>query len=171
MTDLSSNDLPDFEPLSAVNPADVRFAAMNLLARREHSLWELHRKLRRRFDDEAIIEAELLRLSEENLQSDERFAESYARQRAGRGYGPVKIRQEMHERGLSDAEVDASFASGQFDWPDIARQAYRKKFGGPCADAADYEAEIREQARRLRFMQYRGFSTEHYRHLIDDYKV
>ena len=168
MTDFSSNDLPDFQPLSAVNPVDVRLAAMNLLARREHSLWELHRKLRRRFDDKAVIEAELSRLSEENLQSDERFAESYARQRAGRGYGPVKIRQEMHERGLSDAEVDASFALGQFDWSDLARQVYDKKFDGPCVEAPDYEAEIREKARRLRFMQYRGFSAEHYRHLIDD---
>ena len=35
----------DFDQLSAINPNDIRIAAMNLLARREHSRNELTRQL------------------------------------------------------------------------------------------------------------------------------
>ncbi len=135
---------------------------MNLLARREHSRWELARKLRRRFSDEQLLARELQRLADENLQSDERYAQSYAWQRAGRGYGPLRLRQEMRERGLSDSEIASAFDSDDFDWFALATEAFHKKFGKPG------HVELKEKARRIRFMQYRGFSAEHYRHLIGD---
>jgi regulatory protein len=138
-----------------VNPADVRFAAMNYLARREHSLQELRLKLRRRFDDDAIIEGELTRLTEENLQSDERFVQSFVRQRAGRGVGPVRIKREARERGVSSEQLSLAMQEADIDWVARAREVMTKKFGeGPAAD-------IKEKARRVRFMRYRGFSQHH----------
>ncbi len=135
---------------------------MNLLARREHSLAELRLKLRRRFPDEMAVETELQKLVAEKLQSDARYAESFARQRATRGYGPSRVRQEMREKGLSDQVVSAALESAELDWVALAAQVLRKKFGPhDCAD-------IKEKARRVRFMQYRGFSSEHYRQLVDD---
>ena len=167
MIELPRNEPPDFEPLTAINPADVRLAAMNLLARREHSLRELHQKLRRRFDDEALVEAELCRLADENLQSDQRFAESFARQRSGRGYGPQRVRQEMREKGLSDADIARAFEVAEVDWYDLAGEVFRKKFG--CRVEADRSRpDLKEKARRVRFMQYRGFSADHYQHLVED---
>lgn len=145
-----------------VNPAEIRLAAMNLLARREHSLGELRCKLRRRFPDEQVLDAELENLAQENLQSDERFAEGFARQRSGRGYGPLRVRHEMREKGLSDTAVDRAFKVAGIDWHALAAQALRKKFG--AADCID----IREKSRRVRFMQYRGFSAEHYQSLLDE---
>ncbi|MBE9539654.1 MAG: regulatory protein RecX [Proteobacteria bacterium] len=135
---------------------------MNLLARREHSRWELLRKLRRRFPDEQLLTTELQRLANENLQSDERYAQSYARERAGRGYGPLRVRQEMRERGLSDSEVASAFQHAELDWFALASSAFHKKFGEPGP------VELKEKARRIRFMQYRGFIAEHYQHLVDD---
>ena len=135
---------------------------MNLLARREHSRWELLRKLRRRFPDEQLLTTELQRLADENLQSDERYAQAYARQRAGRGYGPLRVRQEMRERGLSDSEIVSAFEHVGLDWFVLATEAFHKKFGEPGP------VELKEKARRIRFMQYRGFSPEHYQHLVDD---
>ena len=142
--------------------ADIRFAAMNLLARREHSLAEMRQKLRRRFADEAAVETELHKLVAENLQSDARYAESFARQRAIRGYGPLRVRQEMRDRGLPDQAISEALEAAELDWAALAAQVLYKKFGRQdCAD-------IRERARRVRFMQYRGFSTEHYMALIQD---
>lgn len=158
--DFHEDDAPEAHP--AVDPADVRFAAMNLLARREHSLSELRRKLRRRFPDGQLVETQLQRLADENLQSDERFAESYAYQRSGRGYGPARVRQEMRERGLTDKDVALAFDAADIDWFALAQETFRKKYGESAP------ADIKEKARRIRFMQYRGFSADHYQCLVED---
>lgn len=143
------------------NPADIRLAAMDFLARREHSRRELKQKLKRRFEDEQLIDEQLDRLSQENLQSDARFAESFARQRAGRGFGPLRVRQAMRDKGLSDSEIDHALAVNEFDWYALAKEVYRKKFGEPV------QVDLKEKARRSRFMQYRGFGLDHYQHLLD----
>ena len=142
-------------------PADIRRAAMNLLARREHSLGELRQKLRRRFEGEAMLETELQKLVDENLQSDDRYAESFVRVRTGRGYGPGRVRQEMREKSLSDVAIARAFEAAALDWRALADTVFRKKFGEPGP------VELKEKSRRIRFMQYRGFSADHYQHLID----
>ncbi len=49
---------------------------MDLLARREHSRLELYQKLKQKKFEPNIINTELDKLSDEGLQSDERFAEA-----------------------------------------------------------------------------------------------
>lgn len=142
-------------------PADIRLAAMNLLARREHSLGELRRKLSGRFDDSDAVKEQLLRLASEGLQSDERFAESFVRQRVSRGQGPLRIDRDLQQRSVAPATICAALAAAQVNWCDLAATVLQKRFGpGAATDA-------REVARRVRFLQYRGFSGEHYRHLVD----
>jgi len=135
---------------------------MDLLARREHSLQELLTKLRRRFEDTARLEEELRKLASENLQSDFRLAESYVRQRADRGYGPLRIRQELRERGVSAETIASAFGTAAPDWPSLACRVLRKKFGSHSP------VDKREQARRARFMQYRGFEADQYLPLLRD---
>ncbi|MFK7976517.1 MAG: regulatory protein RecX [Halioglobus sp.] len=154
---LAIND-DELDKIGALNPVDVRFAAMNLLARREHSQRELRQKLLRRFDNVVVIDEQIALLSDENLQSDERFACSYARMRSGRGFGPLKVRQEMRERGLSDQQIQDAFNALETSWFDLAEQAYKKKFG------EDRPADLKERSKRARFMQHRGFVSEHYAH-------
>ncbi len=144
-----------------INPNDIRIAAMDLLARREHARRELKQKLQKRFPDNELIEAQLDRLADENLQSDSRYAESFLRQRINRGHGPQRIRQEMRQRGISDAEISAALASEAPDWCALAETAYRRKFGSLPPE------DIRDKAKRSRFMQYRGFALDHYTHLLD----
>jgi len=50
-----------------ITPADIRLAAMNLLARREHSVRELRNKLKRRFPDDSMIDEQIARLTGQNL--------------------------------------------------------------------------------------------------------
>ena len=151
----------EFDQLNAINPADVRYAAMDLLARREHSRRELKQKLKRRFDDEEILDEQLDRLSEENLQSDTRYAESFLRQRINRGHGPMRIRQEMRQKGIADTEIACAMEEESPDWCALAEVAYHRKFGELPPE------DIKEKAKRSRFMQYRGFGLDHYQHLVD----
>ena len=143
-----------------INPADIRYAAMNLLARREHSQAELRQKLRRRFAAEEMVRHEIERLNRENLQSDERFAESFARQRTGRGYGWSRLQQEMRTRGLSDTQINNAIKIVDVDWFALAEAVYRKKFG------FQKPLDLKDKAKRARFMQYRGFSVEYYQQLL-----
>lgn len=144
---------------AAVDPAAVRVAAMNLLARREHSLRELRDKLLRRFPDELVIQQQLARLAAEQLQSDARFAQSYIHHRSTKGYGPVRVKGELRERGVQEADIQAAMAAQDIDWCALAADVLRKKFGNSPA------IELKEQAKRAQFMQYRGFTTEHYQRL------
>ena len=150
------------EVAASSSSADIRLAAMNLLARREHSLGELRKKLRRRFSDEQQLENQLQKLVTQKLQSDERFAESFARMRAGRGYGPARVRQDMREKGLSDGDIARAFEAAEVDWAVLAAQVLQKKFG------VDAPADLKEKAKRIRFMQYRGFAADHYQQLLGE---
>ena len=147
---------------AVIDPADIRLAAMNLLARREHSVWELRRKLKRRFPDGEVLDEQLSRLAEENLQSDMRFAESYVRQRIERGYGPVRLCEELRERGITRSDIALTMDTLEIDWHAHAAEVLRGKFGVQPA------ADIKEEARRARFMQHRGFTAEHYRRSRQD---
>jgi regulatory protein len=142
----------------AHNEAEGYAVAVGLLARREHSARELVGKLTSRGFAETVIESVLGRLQAERLQSDERYAEVYLRQRSDKGYGPERIRAEMRERGIDDGLISASFRraeeEGEVDWFERAATVYGKKFGErPIED-------IKDRAKRQRFMQYRGFSHE-----------
>jgi regulatory protein len=156
--------MPDHDSSNPIeiNPADIRLAAMNLLARREHSVRELRNKLKHRFPDSDKIDEQLSLLIAERLQSDVRFAQSYARQRISRGYGPIRLREELRERGVSEADVAAAMDEMEIDWCAVATDVMYKKFG--LRDAID----LKEKARRTRFMHYRGFATEHYQELQRD---
>lgn len=150
------------KPEQPTNPADIRITAMDLLSRREHSRRELKQKLRKRFEDENLIDQQLDRLSEENLQSDSRYAESLLRQRINRGQGPIRIRQEMRQKGISDSEIEMALAEEQPDWYSLAEETYQRKFGALSPE------DIKEKAKRGRFMHYRGFALDHYQHLLQD---
>lgn len=147
-------------PDEPVKPAELRLAAMDLLARREHSRSELLEKLGRRFE-KALLEPVLDSLADDGLQSDQRFAESFVRHRAQRGYGPLRIRQELRQRGVSDSDNTLAFENNEINWRDIVRDVVSRKYGSEPA------ADLKEKARRQRFLQYRGFSHDHIRDALD----
>lgn len=130
---------------------------MNLLARREHSFSELQRKLARRFDREELDIA-LQKLADENLQSDERFAQSFTRERMLRGVGPLRIESELRQRGVQSSFIDHAIAMvpGEegLSWREVAKEALERKFG------QERPADLAEKARRVRFLAYRGFGEE-----------
>lgn len=133
--------------------AAVRRAAMDLLARREHGRAELARKLRQRGAEAELIDAALERLSEEGLLSDQRFVESFIRSRASAGYGPLRIREELSQRGVPRAQAERALADSEIDWADNLRELWRRRFASLPQDA-------RERAKQGRFLLYRGFAQD-----------
>lgn len=140
---------------SEVTAVDVRRAAMDLLARREHSRQELQRKLARRFAvDAEVIFSVINQLTQEGLQSDQRLAEAFLRYRSNRGQGPLKIKAEMREKCIESALIEQIFDEANIDWFDLALRVLEKRYGdGSAVDAS-------ERAKRTRFLQQRGFSFD-----------
>lgn len=132
----------------------AKTVAVKLLSRREHSVEEMRQKLRQREFDEAEIEHALTELEQGGWISDERFTEAYIRMRQLKGFGPVRIRNELRERGIGDQLVSRYLDASSPEWLDIMREQYRKKYAGESIQ--DYN----EKAKRIRFLQYRGFHLD-----------
>jgi len=139
---------------------DPYHRAISLLARREHSAHELEHKLRNKGFAPAKVAECIARLQHERLQSDLRYAESYVHMRVGRGYGPLRIRSELHERGVAEEYMDSALAEYAGQWSSFAEQARCKRFGNALP------RDFQERARQARFLQYRGFATEHFRNVF-----
>ena len=64
---------------------------MDFLARREYGKTELTKKLADKGYAFRIVEQEIQKLTDERLQSDDRFAEAFVQSRINQGKGPVRI--------------------------------------------------------------------------------
>ena len=107
----------------------IRVVAMDLLARREHSVYELTRKLKQRDFENDEIDAAIAALQQDNLQSDSRFIESIVNYRINAGFGPIKIRYELRQKGVSEGLVDDYFSGLDIDWQSSMVGQRIKKFG------------------------------------------
>lgn len=133
-----------------------------MLALREHGRRELQHKLCARGYAEADIERLLEDLADRGLVSDRRMAETYVAERVRKGFGPVRIRQELRQRGLAEDLIDHSLGQSTREWWDAMSAVHAKRFGP--APANHHKA----RAQRARFLEYRGFPAELFADLLND---
>lgn len=162
--------------------------ALRLLTRREHSRFELRRKLLRRrapepesepnsasssagahSTSEEQLDAVLDDLAQRGFLSDERFAESFVRRGVDRGHGPLKIRAGLRSRGVAEDLIDGALTFSDDFWLDLARAAQAKRFGNggrnsnsnSGEDDADGAPTNRaDWAKHARFLAARGFASD-----------
>ncbi|SEK64965.1 regulatory protein [Colwellia chukchiensis] len=128
--------------------------AMALISRREHSYYELAQKLRLRDYSSDEINVVLDDLIARNYVNDKRFADSVFRRRVEKGYGYTYIKNELVQKGVSENIAQELARNYQIDWYLQAELAYNKRFG------ASLIKDQKDKAKRLRFMQQRGFSLD-----------
>ena len=145
-----------------MSEVSLRERAMNFLAKREHSRQELRIKLSRYGVDEADIELTLSELSQDNLQSDERFVDDYIRSKQRSGYGAHYIRQQLNQRGI-DAALTERVLSEIDEWQDVLKAVWDKKYG-------DKRLSMDETVKAQRFLLSRGFDIADIRSIIDHHK-
>jgi regulatory protein len=149
------------QPLEQDDAIAVEGTAIRLLASREHTRFELRRKLGRRHADGDLIEAVLDDLEQRRLLSDERFAEGYVEQRSRKGFGPLRIRAELAERGIGGELSSRWLDDGPHDWNELLAEAAVRKFG------EDPATDMRALAKRGRFLEQRGFPIGLVRRYLD----
>ena len=137
------------------SPLEARKKAMDFLARREYGQTELIRKLANKGFQSDVAALAVTQLTDEGLQSDQRFAESFVQSRINQGKGPVRIRMDLGQRGISDATIEIAIEEADPDWRALAREQLHKKFGSSAP------SDFKEKARQMRFLQYRCFEQGH----------
>ncbi|MEE4640044.1 MAG: regulatory protein RecX [Wenzhouxiangella sp.] len=146
---------------TASGRGDLREAALRLLARREHAYRELERKLKRKGWAAQEVSDVVQELADEGLQSDQRFAESFARSRAEKAYGPLRIRAELSERGIDRALVEKALNELEVDWLAQAAKWYGRRFGERRPE------DMKERSRRAQALARRGFDASVIREITD----
>jgi regulatory protein len=135
----------------------IRLAAMNLLAMREHSAFELREKLGRKFPNHEGVGAVITLLIEQRLQNDQRFAEAFINMRYRQAKGPILIAMELKAKGVAPDIVESCMAALSLDWNLVVRKLRLKKFG------QSQSLDAKGRARQVRFLQSRGFDGQHIR--------
>ena len=132
--------------------------ALQALARREHSTVELRRKLNAKvvhtkvlhaeahseqFDqvhvdqvhvdqvhvDQVHVDQVIEALLMDGSLPDERFAAEFVRSRVQKGYGPIRIRMDLLERGVPDRLAEEELTRPSEFWQELAADVCVRKFG------------------------------------------
>jgi len=152
------------DPEKASDPGSAHAFAVAYLARRDFSSSDLRRKLKERGFADSAIAPVLEELGASNVINDNRYGDNVVAHRARRGQGPARIRQELQRSGLGAEAIQATMDKAKDDGPDfvsLARAARARKFG------PELPKDWKECSRQARFLQYRGFSTDHIRAVLE----
>lgn len=135
---------------------------LDLLARREHSEFEIRCKMQQKAFSEEEIEQVIQHCQQKGWQSDARFTENYLRFRATKGYGSNRIRQELSQlKGISSEIIDNALMECEIDWSEIALSVLSKKF-------TNYQQKQtpKDKQKIWRYMLSHGFYSEEFSHFL-----
>ena len=110
---------------------------------------ELGRKLAPHAESPEALEVVLVDLEKRRQLSDERYASERARV-LSRKYGAARIRQDLKSKGIDRETLDRVSGEGELE---RASAILGRKYREPAATRE-------ERAKRMRFLQSRGFSSE-----------
>ena len=90
---------------------DLYTAAINSLARRAYSVYEMRIYLERRAEDKDTVKGVLDRLKQLNYLDDARYARQFVRMHTElRKRGAFRIARDLRARGLADRHIEAALA-------------------------------------------------------------
>jgi regulatory protein len=157
-----SQQLDQTDKEEAKERASLSLSAMNMLAMREHSRFELAQKLGKKSEDNVLIVQVLNRLEKDNLLNDQRFALMFIRSKANSGFGPYKIKQELQSKHVGKILIAEALVELDIDWFKNATELYLKR----VAQVTDID--IKEKHKQSRYLQNRGFSSEIARDVVGE---
>jgi regulatory protein len=128
--------------------------ALGLLVRREHSRRELKQKLKVRGNELDEIDTALETLTRQDFQNDERFAFALARSRLSAGYGPQRIRAEMHQHSLGSELIEQAIVALHCDWLELAKSLVARRY------LRKIQQDPNQSRKAVDFLLRRGFDQK-----------
>jgi regulatory protein len=100
-----------FSTRKLTGESELHEAAINRLARRAHSVFEMRTYLERRAEDKDLVKGVLDRLKQLDYLDDARYARQFVRLHTElRKQGAFRIARELRARGVPDRHIDAALA-------------------------------------------------------------
>jgi len=100
-----------FSPGTPSTETDLYTAAINGLARRAYSVYEMRNYLERRAEDKDVVKGVLDRLKQLDYLDDARYARQFVRLHTElRKQGPFRIARDLRARGVPDRHIEAALA-------------------------------------------------------------
>lgn len=137
--------------------------ALRLLSQREHSRFELERKLKPFEETPGELARALDELAAKDFINEQRVVASVVNLRAQK-LGAARVRQELQAKKLPPQDIDQAIQDLRATELDRAREVWRKKFGGKPAEVVEMDAA--QRAKQVRFLLSRGFSAEVVRRVV-----
>lgn len=140
------------KPLDTLD--DVYHRALSLVAKREYNSHTLSVKLSQVGAPPAHIDEVIQQFLEKRWIDESRYCELFMRAQLNKGHGLMRIKQDAQQKGIAQDVLNKALGTLEIDWFQLAREAYNKRFlNKPVAD-------IKDKQKRIRYLQYRGFSME-----------
>lgn len=161
------NEGPESKSPESVQTAlatELKRYFLYLLGRREYSRAALAAKAKARcsksslsrHEIERVITSVLEQLVDDGWLSDSRFTESYIRTQAQKGYGPLRIRQELVSKGINRELISTVEEKLDIDWDEQLDRRMQEK----CKNLQQGKIlDYKEKARIARYFQYRGYAA------------
>lgn len=140
--------------------------AMTLLSQRDHSEYELRRKLAAQLfseDSQKELETVIAYCHQSQWLDDASYAERYLAVRARKGYGPQKIKAELYQRGIKQEFIDVAFINTEICWCEVAKKVTEKRF------RIQLPLDWNDKASIKRYLYSRGFSSEEINTVFDEF--
>ena len=132
---------------------DLYKKALSLLARREYSHCELKQKLAHRALSDHV-DAVLQHLENTHALSDQRFAQYVTQNAVERGYGPLYIKNKLHQKGVHNTMIEHVLKPYGGHWTSLAKQQRIKHFGHVIPKDA------KSCFKQVHYLIHRGFALE-----------
>jgi len=131
----------------------IKNSISRYLSMREHSKQELVDKLLKKDYEKDLIMQCVEEFSEKDLQSDYRYAESFARAKFNDHKGEIFIRSSLREKGITTSLIDKIMLNYDYeDWLNQAILALEKKVFKTNLDQSD------QKRKQNAFLNNRGFT-------------
>ena len=131
----------------------IKNSISRYLSMREHSKQELVDKLLKKDYEKDLIMQCIEEFSDKDLQSDYRYAESFARAKFNDHKGEIFIRSSLREKGITTSLIDKIMMNYDYeDWLNQAILALEKKVFKTNLDQSD------QKRKQNAFLNNRGFT-------------
>ncbi|GEA52377.1 regulatory protein RecX [Vibrio inusitatus NBRC 102082] len=135
--------------------------ALDLLSRCEYGRYELQQKLLNKGFELSDIDEAVEFCREHHYLDDLRYTKDQIKQHVEKGHGERRIRQDLHIKHVRNEVIDQALAEEPQHWFELAKLSINKYFEeNPTSGSCEYSKQVR-------FLQYRGFSSEQIQYALN----
>ena len=115
-----------YDPIT--EPDKLRARALYWLGQREFSIKDFRTKLEKVCELDELIDNLLEDFISRDWLNEQRYMESFVRQKLASGLGLFRIKQELQQHGIKSSDSELYFEQIEIDWFEQALNTYQKKY-------------------------------------------